>query len=101
MIAPPLRLLDDPALAWAPFEPDASHPWDLARVAHLPRRAGFAAPWPILERDRREGPGPSIGRLLEGEPTAGDGTVAGEFESLLGAMAAELAPSADLSGLQA
>ena len=94
-------LLDDPDRAWAPFEPDGSHPWDLASVAHLHRRAGFAAPWAILQRDLHDGPSASIDRLLVGEPTAGDGTPASEFESFLDAMAAKLAPSADLTGLQA
>ncbi len=38
-------LMDDPNRAWAPFRPEQSRPWDLEAVAHLHRRAGFAAPW--------------------------------------------------------
>jgi uncharacterized protein (DUF1800 family) len=92
--------LDDAAWAWKPFEPSSSRPWDLGCVAHLHRRAGFAAPWPTLERDMREGPSASIDRLLKGDAKSGDGTPAKEFESTLDAMAAELAPSADLARIQ-
>ncbi len=95
------NLLDDPAGAWAPFEPDRGQPWDLASVSHLHSRAGFAASWAVLRRDLRDGPSASIERLLDGEPNAGDGSPAPDFESFLDAMAAKLAPSADLTGLQA
>jgi hypothetical protein len=97
----PNSLLDDPNGAWAPFEPDPSHPWDLASVSHLHRRAGFAAGWSVLQRDLRDGPAASIDRLLDGEPTALDGNSASDFDAFLGAMAATLAPAADLTGLQA
>ncbi len=103
MIAPSSRskFWDDPAAAWAPFEPTAQQPWDLACVAHLHRRAGFAAPWALLQRDLRAGLGASVDRLLDGEPTSTDGNSARDFENLLDAMAAELAPSADLTRIQA
>jgi uncharacterized protein (DUF1800 family) len=45
-------------------------PWDLRRVVHLHRRAGFAAPWEVLQRDLKDGPEPSIARLLNGDPHA-------------------------------
>ena len=93
--------MDDPAWAWAPFEPAAGRKWDLPCVAHLHRRAGFAAPWPILERDLRDGPSATLERLLYGEQKSGDGTPAAEFESTLDEMAAQLAPSADLTRIQA
>jgi uncharacterized protein (DUF1800 family) len=35
-------------------------------VVHLHRRAGFGATWAELQRDLRDGPEPSINRLLEG-----------------------------------
>jgi uncharacterized protein (DUF1800 family) len=94
-------LLDDPERAWATFRPDRSRPWDLGAVSHLHRRAGFAAPWSVLQRDLKDGLDPSVERLLEGEPTAGDGTSASEFESFLDAMAGRLGATADLEGLQA
>jgi uncharacterized protein (DUF1800 family) len=93
--------LDDPALAWAPFEPSSERPWDRSCVAHLHRRAGFAAPWAVLERDLRDGPGASVDRLLKGEPASGDGTSAPEFEASLDSVASELEGSADLTQAQA
>jgi uncharacterized protein (DUF1800 family) len=58
-----------PALdpAWSAYTPDDAAPWDLRRVAHLHRRAGFAGTWAELRRDLKDGPGPSIDRLLAGK----------------------------------
>jgi uncharacterized protein (DUF1800 family) len=50
--------------SWAPYTPDDKAPWDLRRVVHLHRRAGFAATWPELQRDLKEGPAASIQRFL-------------------------------------
>jgi uncharacterized protein (DUF1800 family) len=93
--------LNDPARAWSPYEPDPGAPWDLARVAHLHRRAGFAAPWSILQRDLDSGPAASIDRLLDGEPKSSDGASASELEEMADAMARQLAPAAALPRLQA
>src|SRR5688572_8168815 len=51
---------------WAPYTPDDKAPWDLRRVVHLHRRAAFAATWPELQRDLKDGPAASIERLLAG-----------------------------------
>jgi len=51
---------------WRPYEPSAVVPWDLRRVVHLHRRAGFAATWPEIERDLADGPQAAVSRLLEG-----------------------------------
>ena len=51
---------------WTPYVPSLAAPWDLRRVVHLHRAAGFAAPWPELQRDLKEGPAASIDRLLRG-----------------------------------
>src|SRR5690606_4077948 len=80
-------LLNDPDRAWSRFEPSGREPWDLGRVAHLHRRAGFSASWETLQRDLAEGPEASIGRLLDGGPAALDGTPAPEFERLMDALA--------------
>jgi uncharacterized protein (DUF1800 family) len=93
--------LDDPAWAWRRFEPTAKRPWDAQSVAHLHRRAGFAAPWAVLDRDLREGAPASIERLLNGEAKSADGSPAAELESTLDAMTAQLGPSADLARIQA
>jgi uncharacterized protein (DUF1800 family) len=52
---------------WAPYVPDEGMPWNLRRVVHLHRRAGFAATWEELQRDLKDGPEASINRLLEGK----------------------------------
>jgi uncharacterized protein (DUF1800 family) len=93
-------LLNDPARAWAPYEPSTKAPWDLARVAHLHRRAGFAAPWSILQRDLKDGPVASIDRLFQGEPTSGDGQTPDEFDSMLDAMTARVGADATPARLQ-
>lgn len=93
-------LLTDPVRAWTPWDPDSKDRWDLARVAHLHRRAGFAPSWSILQRDLNDGPAASVDRLIEGEPTAGDGQPALDFEAMLDAMTGQLAEGASLARLQ-
>jgi uncharacterized protein (DUF1800 family) len=56
--------------AWAPYQPTDAQPWDLRRVVHLHRRAGFAATWIELQRDLHDGPAASIDRLLGGTASA-------------------------------
>jgi hypothetical protein len=41
---------------WARYVPDSQAPWDLRRVVHLHRRAGFAATWAEIQRDLNDGP---------------------------------------------
>jgi uncharacterized protein (DUF1800 family) len=60
----------DPAWAWAPFQPDATRPWDLRLAAHLYRRAAFGGTWPELQRALSEGPQATIDRLLQPSPEA-------------------------------
>src|SRR3954464_8029763 len=98
---PSPELWNDPERAWAPFAPGPEDPWDRVRVAHLHRRAGFAAPWATLQRDLRDGPEASVDRLLQGEPVGGDGPAAAEFEALADGMATQLSGSATLTRLQA
>ena len=91
----------EPANAWAPFSPSREVHWDLRRVVHLHRRAGFGASWDELERDLKDGPGASINRLLNGQARSGLGQVAGEFESTSTALADAAAGSGEPSRLQA
>jgi uncharacterized protein (DUF1800 family) len=51
---------------WAPYRPTPESPWDLRRVVHLHRRAGFAATGEELRRDLEAGPDASVDRLLTG-----------------------------------
>jgi uncharacterized protein (DUF1800 family) len=62
--------VDGERTAWAAFRPSETAPWNLRRVVHLHRCAGFAAPWNILERDLEDGVGPSVDRLLQGNSRA-------------------------------
>jgi uncharacterized protein (DUF1800 family) len=51
---------------WAIYHPTESSPWNLRRVVHLHRRAGFAATWREIQRDLRDGPEKAVDRLLAG-----------------------------------
>jgi hypothetical protein len=70
---------------WAPYVPDGRAPWDLRRVVHLHRRAGFAAPWAELQRDLKDGPGASIDRVLAGK--ARRAGVPGDFPAVADTLA--------------
>jgi hypothetical protein len=61
----------DPKGQWAPYIPGNQAPWDLRRVVHLHRRAGFAATWNELQRDLKDGPDASLDRLLHGQARDG------------------------------
>jgi uncharacterized protein (DUF1800 family) len=52
---------------WTPYTPDDHSPWDLRRVVHLHRRAGFAATWSEIQRDLKDGPKASVDRVLIGK----------------------------------
>jgi len=53
---------------WAAYGPSEEIPWDLRRVVHLHRRAGFAATWSEIQRDLKDGPQASIDRLPSRSP---------------------------------
>jgi uncharacterized protein (DUF1800 family) len=57
---------------WTPYEPTAADPWDLRKVAHLHRRAGFGPTWATLQRDLKDGPATSVDRLLHPAALAPD-----------------------------
>jgi uncharacterized protein (DUF1800 family) len=68
---PPPANAWDPKGAWAPYSPSDETPWNLRRVVHLHRRAGFATTCSELQRDRKDGPAKSIDRLLAGRSREG------------------------------
>jgi hypothetical protein len=70
---------------WAAYVPSARTPWDLRRVVHLHRRAGFAATWGEIRRDLKDGPAASIDRILAGK-TRRDG-VPGDFAAVADTLA--------------
>jgi hypothetical protein len=59
---------------WAAFEPTATNPWDIRKVAHLHRRAGFGATGTELQRDLQAGPAASVGRLIQPLPPSTEET---------------------------
>jgi uncharacterized protein (DUF1800 family) len=79
------RKVDGAGGPWAPYVPDEKSPWNLRRVVHLHRRAGFGATWDELQRDLRDGPEPSIGRFLGGK--AHSSGVSDDFEHIARLMA--------------
>ncbi len=49
---------------WSPYEPAPESPWNLRKVAHLHRRAGFGATRAELLRDLQAGPARSVENLF-------------------------------------
>lgn len=66
-------------MSWDVWTPSKREPWDLARVAHLHRRAGFAPNWGEIEASLQRGPEATLDHLL-----ATPASVAGydEFDTL-------------------
>jgi uncharacterized protein (DUF1800 family) len=99
-VTPPLvtnrRAARDP---WARYQPTAECPWDLSRVVHLHRRAGFAATWPEIQRDLKDGPEASVSRIVSG--TSRLGGVPEEFESTSTLLADAAVASGDVNRLKA
>jgi uncharacterized protein (DUF1800 family) len=52
---------------WNVWQPSREALWDVRRVIHLHRRAGFAPTWREIQRDLKDGPERSIDRLLAGQ----------------------------------
>jgi uncharacterized protein (DUF1800 family) len=90
----PVKQPAGPANPWAPYAPSAEEPWDLRRVVHLHRRAGFAATRAEIQRDLKDGPKAAIDRLLAGK--ARSQGVPEDFE----ATAARLAETAAFDALR-
>jgi uncharacterized protein (DUF1800 family) len=88
-----------PADFWAPYVPDERVPWDLRRLVHLHRRAGFTATWSEIQRDLRDGPQASINRVLAGR-AATEGVPDG-FERTAELLSESAATSGDPARLKA
>ncbi len=84
---------------WAPFSPTDERPWNLRRVVHLHRRAGFGATWRELERDLKDGPEPSLERVLAGRASV-DG-VPDKFEKTADLLGESAVASGDPARLKA
>ena len=85
--------------AWVPYHPDAEAPWNHQRVVHLHRRAAFAATWPEIERDLRDGPEAAVDRILTGRART-DSTPA-DFELMSRTIGEAAAASENLDRLKA
>ena len=80
---------------WAPYRPTSRVPWDVRRVVHLHRRAGFAATVDEVRRDLDDGPEASVERFLRGRT---DDTA---FEQTSAAIAGAAVDSGDPDRLKA
>jgi hypothetical protein len=80
--------------AWEPYRPTADNPWDLKKVGHLYRRAGFGATFDELQRGVSDGPEKTIDRVLRGGPADSDFEKTSEF------MASERSLPAGTPGVQ-
>ena len=87
--------------AWDRYEPSAEAPWDLRRVVHLHRRAGFAASWGEIQRDLDEGPEASVDRLLEGKCPPVGAPEPDEFERTAAVLGEAATASSDSGRLKA
>jgi uncharacterized protein (DUF1800 family) len=65
-----------PDTPWAPYAPSPDNPWNLRKVAHLHRRAGFGATRAELLRDLKAGPESSIDRFFHPSPISAEETEA-------------------------
>jgi Protein of unknown function (DUF1800) len=86
---------------WDRYEPTADAPWDLRRVVHLHRRAGFAASWGEIQRDLADGPELSISRLLDGQSRPPGAPQREEFERIAGVLGEAAVASSDTGRLKA
>jgi uncharacterized protein (DUF1800 family) len=84
---------------WAAYVPSEEVPWNLRRVVHLHRRAGFAATWSEIQRDLKDGPQASIERLLTGK--ARSQNVPPDFEHISTLLADAAVSAGDAARLKA
>ncbi len=75
----------DPNRAWAAYEPSAKRPWNVARAAHLYRRAGFSANWAELQSAVKGGPQATV-RGLMADAAHAAASKDDQFESQMNAM---------------
>lgn len=67
-------------LSWSRYEPSSEAPWNLQRVVHLHRRAGFGPTWQEAQRDLKSGVDAAVDRMLEGQ--ACESGVPGKFNEM-------------------
>src|SRR6266511_4372604 len=99
MDSPSSAKVSDTPDPWAPYVPSGQATWNLRRVVHLHRRAGFAATWKELQRDLADGPRSSIDRLLAGK--ARSEGVPADFHQIAGLLAESAVSARDPGRLKA
>lgn len=58
----------DNVSVWMPYQSNHGAPWNLRRVHHLHRRAGFGVNWGELQKDLSDGPDLATQRVVRGTP---------------------------------
>ena len=58
-----------PETAWEAYFPNPSNPWNMAKAAHLFRRAAFGAAWDRIEQGANASPDALVDELLTGGET--------------------------------
>lgn len=79
-------------------------PWNLQRVVHLHRRAGFAATWSEIQSDLMDGPEIAVTRLLRANPKPQQGdanSATSEFEQMSSVICAAAVGSGNINRLKA
>ncbi len=99
MHSPPSQPAPESTDLWAPYVPSPEVPWNLRRVVHLHRRAGFAATWGEIQRDLKDGPKASLDRVLSGK-AATEG-VPEQFQKIADLLGEAAVPSRDPARLKA
>jgi uncharacterized protein (DUF1800 family) len=82
--------------SWSAYKPNDDMPWNVKRVVHLHRRAAFAAPWDVIQRDLNDGPEIAVDRILNAREQNNE-----HFESLAESIGAVAVDSGNPARLKA
>ena len=77
-----------------PYRPSGRAPWNIERVVHLHRRAGFAVAWDRIEKDVQDGHEAAIDRVVNAKPNA-------DFEKMSSVICDAAVGSGDIARLKA
>lgn len=90
---------NEPAGVWRAWQPTEKEKWNVARVVHLHRRAGFGATWSEIQRDLADGPDASVSRILRGQSRLQG--VPDDFQAMAGVIGEAAAASTNPGRLKA
>jgi len=83
------------------WQPGLEEPWNLRRVWHLHRRAGFGATWDQLQRDLREGHEAAIDRVVAGLDNGHSTEASNDFEQMSSVICDAAVAANDINRLKA